>query len=225
MKVKKRRKSASKFSVQLNFEKIDWKIVDRIFAADRTVILKQLDGDCQLKPNVRIILKLLAAGSIIGISTIFPTFPMIAAPIIGADKFNRSMLGQTIKRLEKQNLVEIIYPDGQPLVKITQNGKIRALRYKLFEMKINKPRRWDGKWRLVIFDIPEKFKRMREIFRYHLKMMGFFPMQKSVWVFPYPCFNEIEFLRQVYGVGFNVSYVIAEKIEEDDFLKPRFDIE
>lgn len=225
MKVKKRRKIASKFSVQLNFEKIDWQLVDRIYAADRTMILKQLDGDSQLKPNIKFILKLLAAGSIIGISTVFPAFPMIAAPIIGANKFNRSVLGQTIKRLEKQKLVEIIYPDGHPLVKITQNGKIRALRYKLSEMQIKKPRRWDGKWRLVIFDIPEKYKRIREIFRYHLKTMGFYQLQKSVWVQAFPCFDEIEFLRQVYQVGFNVSYVIAEKIEDDDFLKSRFELE
>lgn len=52
--------------------------------------------------------------------------------------------------------------------------------------------------------------------------MGFYMLQKSVWVHPYPCFDEIEFLRQVYNVGINVTYILAEKIENAEDLKDHF---
>jgi len=148
---------------------------------------------------------------------------MALAPLmIDSNKFTRWKLNHTVKRLKRQNLVKIVYEDGLPVVKITEQGRLRALRYKLEEMEVKKPKVWDRKWRLVIFDIPEKHKRMREIFRNHLKIMGFYMLQKSVWVHPYPCSQEIEFLRQIYNVGINVTYIVAEKIESSDNLKSYF---
>ena len=42
--------------------------------------------------------------------------------------------------------------------------------------------KWDGVWRVVIFDIPEENKRVRYVLRETLKILGFRPLQKSVWI-------------------------------------------
>lgn len=219
----KKRRHSKKFSTPLSLEKVNWERVERIFAEDRKLIIKKLREETERRPYVPELLKLLAGGAVFGLSLMIPVLPMALAPfIVDSRKYEQSLFGRTMKRLKKQKLVEIVEEKGQTLVRITEAGRVRALRYKLDEIQIKKPKVWDKKWRIVIFDIPEKYKRMREIFRDHLKTMGFYMLQKSVWVHPYPCFNEIEFLRQVYNVGINVTYIVAEKIESPDDLKSHF---
>lgn len=223
---KKTVKKNIKFSVKLQLENINWGKVEKIFFADRKLLQKQLDREEKRKAHLKEILTVLAGGAVIGLSLVFPTAPMILAPfVLDREKYDQSTFNRAVDRLKKQKLVEIVEEEGQTLVRITETGRMRALRYKLDEMQIKKPKVWDKRWRLVIFDIPEKHKRMREIFRDHLKIMGFYMLQKSVWVHPYPCFNEIEFLRQIYNVGINVTYIVAEKIEGSTNLAQFFDLE
>jgi len=54
--------------------------------------------------------------------------------------------------------------------------------------------------------------------------MGFYMLQKSVWVYPYPCFDEIEFLRQIYKVEINVTYILAKSIENSEYLADNFQL-
>ena len=158
-------------------------------------------------------------------SFVIPVAPMALAPfVVDSNKYNKKRFNQIIGRLNKQKLIEMSEEGGQTVVKITDEGRVRALRDKMAEMEIKRPKAWDRKWRMVIFDIPEKYKRMREIFRQHLKLLGFYPLQKSVWVHAFPCFDEIEFLRQIYHVGVDVTYVVAERIERAEELKDRFDL-
>lgn len=202
---------------------IDWSKVEKIFTTDKALIKKSLSGNEKQFPYARDILKLLAAGAFLGLSVAFPTLPMAIAPfVIDADKYQRHRLNQTIGRLKKQKLIQIIEKYDSTLVQITDNGRVKALQYKLEELTINKPKFWDKKWRIVIFDISEKNKRIRDIFRQRLQSMGFFQLQESVWVHPYPCFDQIEFLRQIYHVAVDVRYIIADKIEEADDLKSYF---
>lgn len=219
------RKFTPKYGTELNLDKVAWEKVEKIFTNERLLLTKKLNSEKGRYPSTKEILKLLAGGAIFGLSLAIPTLPMALAPfVMDRNNYNRSFFDQTINRLKKQKLVRIDYEDGQPVVRITNEGRVRALRYKLLEMTVKKPKVWDKKWRLVIFDIPEKYKRMREILRYHLKMMDFYKLQKSVWLHPYPCFDEIEFLRQIYGVGTDVTYVVAVSIEDSEYLRERYDL-
>lgn len=71
---------------------------------------------------------------------------------------------------------------------------------------------WDGKWRVVIFDIPREFNRERNRFRYRLKTIGFFMMQESVFVFPYPCEIELAPYCKQLKIRDYVNVIIAESI-------------
>lgn len=218
-------KKAIKYRLPLKLTSVDWQKVEKIFSADEKVLPKKLNKTKDNDARAKEILKLLAAGAVIALSFIVPSAPMALAPfLIDPNKYNKKRFNQTIGRLHRQKLIKISEESGQTVVRITEAGRVRALRYKLMEMEIKRPFTWDKKWRIVIFDIPEKHKNMREIFRRHLQVMGFFMLQKSVWVHPYSCFDEIEFLRQIYHVGVNVTYIIADKIESPENLKHFFDL-
>lgn len=128
-----------------------------------------------------------------------------------------------VKRFEKQRYATVTEEaNGIVKVVITRRGKERALSYQLESMELVPQASWDRRWRVVIFDIPNSAKRVRDIFRIRLKQLGLYRLQESVYVSPHPCFDEIDFLRELYGVPFTVRYLLAEKIEEDDFLKQHF---
>jgi hypothetical protein len=113
--------------------------------------------------------------------------------------------------------------DGTTTLTLTKKGKIKALTYKFDEMKLEK-KNWDGKWRVIFFDIPEKQRFARDILRDKIKGLGFCELQKSVFVFPYQCENEIEFLIENYGITKWVRFGILEKIDNDAYLKKFFEL-
>ena len=86
---------------------------------------------------------------------------------------------------------------------------------------IKKTPTWDGLFRVIIFDIPENRKGIREIFRKKLKELEFQQLQKSVFVSPYECRNEIDFLKNVYEIVPYVSYILATDIPDIAFDLPR----
>ncbi len=91
-------------------------------------------------------------------------------------------------------------------------------------MRILKPRKWDGKWRIVGFDIPEKQKKAREALRYKLKELGFLQIQKSLFLYPYPCREEIEFIGEIFQINKCITFIEAISITNESYLKREFKI-
>ncbi len=91
------------------------------------------------------------------------------------------------------------------------------------DLKIKKQKKWDRKWRLVIFDIVEFKKNHREAFRGKLKQLGFYPLQKSVWIYPFDCQPEIELLKDFFGLSDKeIRVIVAGDVGPDDKLKEIF---
>ena len=107
---------------------------------------------------------------------------------------------------------------------ITANGKQRALRYSAKDMKIEKPAKWDGTWRIVLFDIPERHKRGRDALAEKLKELGLHPLQKSVFVYPYECKDEIDFIVELYELAPYVRFIRTKDIDTALHLKHRFGV-
>ncbi len=76
------------------------------------------------------------------------------------------------------------------------------LAYDLDKISLKK-NSWDGIWRLVIFDIPDDQKKAREALRQKIKEMGFYSLQKSVFITPYECENEIDFVCSIFDIDRN----------------------
>lgn len=206
------------------YARIDWEKAKEIF---KEPINLEKEDESKLFPSSRKILHILAAAGTIGLTFAFPKAGVaLGSLLLGDKKYRDWRSDQILSQLNKQKYVDIKYNNNSSVtVKITKNGMNRALTYQLDIMTVRKPKRWDKKWRVVIFDIPEKYRRVRDIFRSRLRQLGLFKLQESVYVYPYPCFDEIEFLRELYGIPFTVSYLLVDKIEDDEFIKNRFELD
>lgn len=111
--------------------------------------------------------------------------------------------------------------DGTTTFILSTEGERMALTYDLERMTISK-HSWDKKWRIVIFDIPEKLKKVREAFRYHLKKLGFIELQHSVFIIPFKCRDEIEYLVEFYNARRFVRYIEAHHVDNELDLKHKF---
>jgi len=105
---------------------------------------------------------------------------------------------------------------------LTHKGK-RLVNQKAMEnLRPITPAAWDKKWRLVLFDIPEEFKKNRNSFAVGLKRMGFVQIQKSCFTFPFSCLDEIEVLADFHEVRPFVTFLVAESLEGSKTLARRF---
>lgn len=84
------------------------------------------------------------------------------------------------------------------------------------------PKKWDGRWRVVIFDIWESRRSVRDRLRFLLRRIGFVKIQNSVWVYPYDCEEVIVLIRAELKTGKSVSYLIADALEGDSELRKIF---
>jgi len=141
------------------------------------------------------------------------------------NKYPKKKVSDTFSNLRRQGLIEIERHNNQIYIRLTQEGRKRAGIYQISSLEIRRPKKWDGKWRLVIFDIAQLKKIYREAFRGKIKELGFCQLQKSVWVHPFDCRAEIELLRDFFGLSQDeLRLIIAEKIGEDVGLKKFFGI-
>ena len=140
-------------------------------------------------------------------------------------RYPRQRVANTFSRLRREGLIEVQKRGHQIYINLTPEGKKKAGIYQINSISIKTPKKWDGKWRLVIFDISELKRTMREAFRGKLKELGFMVIQKSVWIHPFPCEDEIVLLRDFFGLDKNdIQLIVAEKIEKEAELKTFFNI-
>lgn len=124
----------------------------------------------------------------------------------GIPELKKSSLAAAIRRLRLSGLVDVNQDSSGVMIKLTQLGH-DALGDLIFDEK-----KWDGKWRLVIFDIPEDKRGIRDLLRRKLKDWGFRSFQKSVWV----CKNDVtDKLRKLIGkLGLEDWVAIIESDDE-----------
>jgi len=111
--------------------------------------------------------------------------------------------------------------DGSVIISLTDKGKLRALSMR-FRNLHDKKENWDGKWRMVAFDIPEEFKKGRNALRYRIRMAGFFELQESLFLYPYDCEKEIKEFIRLFKLEKYVRFALLEFIDNQDSLKKMF---
>ncbi len=175
-----------------------------------------------------ILLCLFATGAIM-IAANSPYFYInIAKAIIRNRKYikkeiDQRKIAQLFERLKRNRLIILTEKDGKFKVELTEKGKRKVKEIQFLNMNIEKPTFWDNKWRIVIFDIPDKYKRRaRDALREKLQKMKFYQLQKSVWVHPYPCEEEIQFLCELFDITPYVNIIFADNIYNDIKLRKHF---
>jgi len=138
-------------------------------------------------------------------------------------EINKRSLSKAIRNLYSSKMLDYEEnKDGTVSVITTEKGKKRALTYNLENIKIKNPKKWDSFWRIVVFDIPEFKKSGRNALAAKLKQMQFYPMQKSIFVHPFPCEDEISFISEIFELKPYVRMIIAKQIDIDIHLRRIF---
>ena len=127
----------------------------------------------------------------------------------------------TIARLEKEGCIIFEEDKGVVYASLTEKGRERLQSYES-KNDFLKNRVWDGKWRIVIFDVEEAKRKARDKLRHSLRQFGFLCLQKSVWIFPYDCEDIISMLKTDHELWLNVLYIEAEKVEDSGRLQGYF---
>lgn len=130
--------------------------------------------------------------------------------------------GQAVGRLSERKLLAVTEKNNQKFIKLTSKGQLEVLMSKSI---LTKPKKWDGKWRMFIFDIPENSRGKRNILRKLLKQNQFSKLQASVYISPYPLNREaVSYLNQS-GLSDYVRILKVEEIDSDTELLKKFNLQ
>lgn len=185
-------------------------------------------------PYAKTILAVAAVGAFIGASLVAPGLPRIFKgrkidweSLLAPDeweKFDGRRLRENLKRMRKKKLVKILLHNNQLGVQITEKGRKRLIKYQLNEVSIQAQDKWDGMWRIVAYDISRDKNAAREAIRKTLKKLDFYQLQRSVYLYPYPCQDAIDYLRELYDVGDNITLLTVGNLEGEGAYKEYFEL-
>lgn len=167
----------------------------------------------------KVVLKSLFFGGMVVAVVALPGMAPVLNLFQDSNKKNKRKMQNALFNLKKQRLVKIYYKNREEFIEITEKGRKRLLKYEFDDMKIETPKKWDGLWRIVIFDIPEKRKKARNALNIKLKELGFYRIQKSAFIFPYECRDEIDFVAEHFFIRKYINYIIVKEIDNADKLK------
>ncbi len=128
---------------------------------------------------------------------------------------------RSIKGLEEAGLIERIHSGQNEYTRLTKQGKKKAMSIKLDNGETISTT-WDGKWRIILLDLPENRKNERESLRYLLKKAGFICIKNSVWVSPYPFEHMFYNIKRDLGLTTELMIIVSENIDpetEAEFVK------
>lgn len=175
----------------------------------------------------KIILGTIAVAGVLAVAAIAPNVLQAIDLFRGKEKRKYHQgyyLKRTIAKMKEKGLIEFQEKNGKFFARLTEKGKQELLKYQLQQAFIEKPKKWDKKWRLIIFDIKEKRRNIRNGLREELVNLGFSRLQDSVWVYPYDCEEITIMLKSYFHLGKDVLYITADKIENDKWLKEKFNL-
>ena len=143
--------------------------------------------------------------------------------LIRKKKYSKKRVYDTFYALRKYGFIKMEKKNHQIYISLTELGRKKAGIFQIDSLKINRPKKWDKKWRIVIFDISYLKRAHRDALRGKLKELGFYQLQKSVWIYPFDCRAEIELLRDFFGLREEeMRLIISSDIGQSDSLKKIF---
>jgi DNA-binding transcriptional regulator PaaX len=170
----------------------------------------------------KIILSILGVAGVIAVAFVAPNVVQLLDLGGRRRRFPRKQFKTALNRLEKKGVIRAMSDRTSWHYALTSEGKELLEKKKIDDISIAPPKEWDGKWRLVIFDVPEQHRKARNALRSTLQRLGFRYLNLSVWVHPFPCQRELSAVVEYFGVGEYVRYVTAESFDGAEALKPKF---
>lgn len=141
---------------------------------------------------------------------------------LGRKRYRPYEINRNVNRFLNGGILKKDSKDGQDYLALTDKGAKLIRKYQLQNLVEKRSRKWDRKFRVVIFDISEQRKKTRDYLRLILKSLGFICLQNSVWIFPYHCQDIVELLKSDLNLKKEIVYMTVDSIENDDWLIKKF---
>ena len=129
-------------------------------------------------------------------------------------KYKRQNFYMAVKRALKSGYIEKVLKKGRPYLRIVGRGREKLIRD--FPLLALQKKKWDKKWRVVIFDIEEVNRNVRDVFRRKLYELGFGRLQKSVYISPFPIENEMREFIESLNLGKRAYLLVSSKFAAGD---------
>lgn len=159
-----------------------------------------------------------------------PILPLLVRTIIEYIKEEKKLsieekkVLRTLAALEKKDLITLVEKGDSVFVHAVNEDNPEIIKYSiktLLDFK-KKKKTWNGKWFLVFFDVPEIQRNKRDYLRKFLTRLGFYRYQKSVYLFPYECEEEVKLIRKIVEGAKYMKYIVAERIEDESLARTFF---
>lgn len=173
----------------------------------------------------KIILGTVAAAGVLSVALIAPNALQALAMLetsISRRKRPIYVVNTAFGRLLEKGYLRIERAGDKKFVRITDSGKIALAKMIAKSPDSRKHRRWDKRWRVVIYDIAEQRKYKRQLLREALERFGFLKLQGSVWIYPYDAEELVKLLKANFRLGKDVMYMVVEHLENDSALRMHF---
>ena len=170
----------------------------------------------------KIVLQTVAAAGFLSVALLAPN-ALQALRQVGLFPKHRQkeIFNSSRNRLVKNGLLAY---EGK-FIRLTAKGEAKLCQLERHDYKLARPKRWDKKWRILIFDIPERRRALRARIRRTIVSVGFMRLQKSVWVYPYDCEDFVNLIKADFKIGKDLLYLIVDSIENDKFIKEYFQLQ
>jgi len=205
-------------------------IVSEIESSTGKPIIKLSDRRLgQVKSIPSIILGIIALGGLLTVTAIAPNALQVIRHAKRVRRFFRSSLtkkqdqqrklADSFYYLKSQGYIDLKKTEKGITVLITDKGRIRVDKINFEALTIRRQESWNKKWWVILADIPSKeFKIQADMFRRKVKSMNFYPLQRTVWVYPHDPRNEIAFLSSHFNIDRFVTVIEVSLLEKSDEL-------
>ncbi len=172
-----------------------------------------LDSDNKTAKISRIILATLALSGVVLVAATAPNIFQIFGKSKQGKKYSGRQHQDNLRYLNRNGYISVSKKrDNQIKLELTNKGRSQLKKFSLEGLTIPKPKNWDKKWHILIFDIPNTHTSARKALQEKVKDLGFRQLQKSVWIYPYKFEDEILFIANLFGVEKYVEILTVEKI-------------
>jgi len=169
----------------------------------------------------KIILKTVAAAGFLSVALLAPNALQALRQVgLFPKQRQKEIFNASRNRLIKAGLLTY---EGK-FIRLTPKGETKLRQLEHHNYQLLKPKRWDKKWRVLIFDVPEKRRGIRDKVRNIITSVGFMKLQKSVWVYPYDCEDFVNLIKADFKIGKDLLYLIVDSIENDKAIRNYFEL-
>jgi len=139
------------------------------------------------------------------------------------NKSDKNKILRGLDDLKKSNfIIQKEGGNGCVSILLSDKGKLRALNFRFRRLNSGKGKIWDGKWRMVSFNIPEGRRKGRDALRYRLKTAGFYKLQESIFIFPYECEKEVRDFIKLFKMEKYIRFGLLDFVDDGQRIAELF---